>query len=140
MPIKPTTIAAVKSAVYDDVVEGLGASLTPDPTVTTPFSINLMDSELLEPDIVAASDSVVAVPWSFSCVHTGYFLDIPPTFVAFELRGATFVTAVAEDPGKWIYNRFIDYLCALHHIGVQSTVRPALTAADYVNWDQLRAH
>ena len=58
----------------------------------------------------------------------------------FELRGATFVDVRDPDPDCWIYYRFIDYLCALHHIGVQTIARPALTPPEYLAWADARPH
>jgi hypothetical protein len=138
MPIEPEVIDLAKASVHDDVVAGFDGILTPDPDLESAFSINLTGSDLEEVNVVGASDSVVVVPWSFNCVHTGTFLDIPATYIHFELRGATFVHVGPSDPNDWTYHRFVDFLCALHHIGVYTSVRPALTVPEYLQWDEAR--
>jgi hypothetical protein len=131
-----------KAAVREDIVEGLSDYLSPDPDVDPAevFAIDLTDSGLEEADVVATSETLVVIPWAYQCVHTGPFLEIPPTYVRFELRGATFVNVADEDPDRWPHYRFIDYLCALHHIGVQTIVRPALTPPEYLGWAAARPH
>ena len=134
MPIESKTLRDAKDAVRVDIVEGLSGGLSPDPDCAEPFSIDLTDSDLAEADVIATGEALVVVPWAYSCVHTGPFLDIPPTYVRFELRGATFVRVGDEDPERWMYYRFIDYLCALHHIGVQTNGRAALTLPECLDW------
>jgi hypothetical protein len=139
MPIEPAVIETAKAHVQDDVVAGFDGILTPDPGLESTFSINLAGSSLAEVQVVAASEaSVVVVPWVYSCVHTGTFLDIPATYIHFDLRGATFVNVGPSNPNDWMYHRFVDFLCALHHIGVYTSVRPALTVPEYLHWDEQR--
>jgi hypothetical protein len=144
MSISAGVIETVKNRVQSDVVSGLASSFTADdgPDAMNPaFSITLAGSDDLdEADIVAASDAFVAVPWAYACVHTGRFLDIQPTYIRFQLHGTTFVHAAAPDPDNWTYYRYIDYLCALYNIGVSTSVRPALTADEYLAWDAARPH
>jgi hypothetical protein len=144
MPISPGVIETVKNRVQSDVVSGLSSSFTADDradAMNPAFSITLTGPEdLAEGDIVAASESFVAVPWAYACVHTGPFLDVPPTYIRFRLHGTTFVHAAAPDPDDWTYYRFIDFLCALYNIGISTNVRPALTADEYLAWDEARPH
>ncbi len=144
MPISPAIIVVVKNRVQSDVISGLSSSFTADDradAMTPVFSITLAGPEDLEEgDVVAASESFVAVPWADACVHTGPFLEIQPTYVRFQLHGTTFVHAAAPDPDDWIYYRFIDFLCALYNIGVSTNVRPALTGDEYLAWDEARPH
>jgi hypothetical protein len=135
--ITPEVVDLVKTLVEEDIVGALDGLLTPDPEVTAAFCIRLGDgADIEEPaDVVTTSDSLVAVPWSFSCVHTGPFLDIPPTYVHFDLVGATFIHVRPEPSSDWVFRRYIDYLCALHHIGVSTNVRPALSVPEYLGWE-----
>ena len=57
------------------------------------------------------------------------FLEIPPTYVRFELRGATFVNVGDDDAEQWVYNRYVDFLCALHHMGVSTYCPPRVDDA-----------
>jgi hypothetical protein len=138
MPIDAEIIDLAKELVRDDVLGGFDGVLSPDPDNDPVFSIELEESGVDESDAVAASDSIVVVPWVYRCVHTGTFLDIPPTYIHFALRGATFVSIAADDSEEWIYHRFVDFLCALHHIGVSTSARPALNVAEYLEWDAER--
>jgi hypothetical protein len=56
-------------------------------------------------------------------------LDIEETGVNFELRGTTFVD-IREDESYWVYYRYIDFIGALHQLGVPTVARPVLTAPD----------
>src|SRR4051812_9307291 len=100
MPIEPADIAAAKAGVLQDLQEGL-RSLSPVPDPDTAFSINLSNPDLVEADVVAASEVVVVVPWSYQCVHAGVFLGIPPTFIQFELRGTTIVEVAGRQQNTW---------------------------------------
>jgi hypothetical protein len=124
-------IVRAKQRVQSDIEEGLRAMVSTRDDA--PFSIgldpaNLDDSSPLdEDDAIATSDTLVVVPWRYPCTHTGTFLDIPPTFVDFELRGTTFINIRTE---PWTYYRYIDFIGALHQIGVSTNGRPVSTAPD----------
>jgi hypothetical protein len=133
MPIDQQTIDLAKDRVRDDILGGFEGILSADGN--SAFSIDLKDSGLDDTDVVAASESVVVVPWRYRCVHTGTFLEIPPTYVRFELTGTTFVNVGLD---TWVFHRFIDFLCALHHIGVSTSVRPALDGEEYRQWNEDR--
>ena len=145
MPISDTTIDLAKQRVERDIRDGFAERLSPSADADPVFTIELEESVALgypglaEADAVATSESVVVVPWVYHCVHTGPFLEIPPTFVSFDLRGTTFVNVgLGDNPATWILHRFVDFLCALHHIGVYTSVRPALNVQDYLRWDEAR--
>jgi|SRR5882724_942587 hypothetical protein len=144
MPISPGVIETVKNRVESDVVDGLRYSFTVDDSadaMNPAFSIRLNGpDDLEEADVIAASESFVAVPWVYACVHTGPFLDVQPTYIRFQLHGTTFVHAAAPDAADWTFYRYIDFLCALYNLGVSTSVRPALTAAEYLAWDAARPH
>ena len=55
-------------------------------------------------------------------------------FVELELRGLT-VVQVAGDSEGWQYSRFVDFLGALHQMGVTTTTRPMLTSERYEAWN-----
>jgi hypothetical protein len=142
MPISPAVIETVKNRVQSDVIDGLSSSFTVDDSsdaMNPAFSITLAGpDDLAEADVIAASETFVAVPWVFACVHTGPFLDVQPTYIRFQLHGTTFVHAAAPDAGDWIFYRFIDFLGALYDLGISTSVRPALTADEYLAWDAAR--
>ena len=144
MPIDDSElIETVMKNVRRDVISGFDDALSADGDDA--FSIALEPTTLEENLVVATSDAVIVVPWIYRCVHTGVFLDVPPTFVHFELRGATVVNLRLFDDGikpnedgerPYLYHRFVDFLCALHHIGVSTSVRPALEPKDFLNWQE----
>lgn len=98
------------------------------------FRRELHGSDLDENEVFATAKELVAVPWVYRCRHIGDFLGVPPTFIEIELRGATFVRVVSPDPKEWDYFRYIDYVGALHQLGVTTTSRPALTVDEFENW------
>ena len=95
MPISAATINLAKQRVESDIRNGFAERLSPSPVADPVFTIELEESPdpelgyagLAEADAVATSESVVVVPWVYRCVHTGTFMEIPPTFVPFDLRG-----------------------------------------------------
>jgi hypothetical protein len=91
------------------------------------FAIGLHDSDLQDHLSLATSESLVVVPWVYPCTHEGVFLNIPATFVDLELRGTTFVDIRQQD---WTYYRYIDYIGALHQIGVSTDARPVVPNDD----------
>jgi hypothetical protein len=138
MTLENDIINQAVANVRQDVVSGFARALTP---IDDDFRVELGGGHGLDSvdAVVAANDAVVAVPWTFPCVHTGEFLGIAPTYISFELRGTTFVDARGA-ADNWEYHRFVDYLGALHAIGVSTISRPVLTPDEYENWEtQMRA-
>jgi hypothetical protein len=90
------------------------------------FAVGLHGSELDDASAFATSDNLVVVPWRYPCTHTGTFLDIPATGMKFELRGTTFVDIREDDERKWNYYRYIDFIGALHQLGVPTVARQVL--------------
>jgi len=141
MPIDAATIALAIARVEQDVVNGFDGALTP--AGSGAFELDLDESGLTSTEVVATSEVVIVMPWVFRCVHTGPFIGVQATFVHFDLRGTTFVHVGSgeTDPDDWRYHRYIDFLCALHHMGISTGVRPALTAPEFMEWKaQTGAH
>ncbi len=132
MPIDDDIVTRAVDSVRQDVVEGFAAALSPR---DHGFQIDLDGSPAV--GAVTTSESMVTVPWAYACVHTGPFLGVPPTYVDVELRGAT-VVRVEGVQAEWSYHRYIDFLGALHQLGVSTSVRPVLTPDQYANWDAHR--
>jgi hypothetical protein len=133
MPIDLLVLGAVLEAVGEDVTRGYEAALSPRGGGDA-FAIGLEDSGLEPMQSFAQSDELVAVPWRYSCTHTGDFLSIPATFVSLELEGVTFVHVRSGERDDWDFHRYVDYLGALQQIGVSMSVRPALEEEEYDNW------
>jgi hypothetical protein len=119
---------AAKKLVRSDIVGGLEGALSS--RADAPFAFGLHDCPLDDETTFATSEQLVVVPWRYPCTHTGTFLDIPATGVDFELRGATFVDVRAEHEGDWTYYRYIDFIGALHQLGVPTVARPIVTTPD----------
>jgi SnoaL-like polyketide cyclase len=133
MPITPSTIAEVLKEVRDDVIQGYADALEPRGG-SEGFAMGLEGSGLAAEESFATSDDLVAVPWTYACTQTGPFLDIQATQVDLVLRGVTFVQVITDNPANWWYYRYVDYLGALHQLGVSTSVRPALSPDEYQNW------
>ena len=137
MPIDPGVVEKVLERFSNDITESFADALSPasDPAVTIGLN-EIVPSEpvLTQAELVAVSDALVAIPWSYNCIHTGVFVGIPATYITFELRGTTFVDPRDSNPHRWTYYRYVDFIGALHQIGVQTSVRPALTDEQYLNW------
>jgi hypothetical protein len=118
--------------VGHDVVDSFKDILTPQKGKA--FAVELHDSDLNETEPYARSDVLVAVPWVFHCTHTGPLLGIPATWVDLDLRGTTFVD-IRDVAGNWRYFRYIDFIGALHQIGVSTDTRPALTESEFTNYE-----
>src|SRR3954466_2784720 len=136
MPIDPERVKGAVAFVERDVREGFGPFLTA--AENNAFTIELTDSSIDSNDTTMTSDSLVAVPWVYRCAHTGPFLDVPATYVDLELRGVSFVDVRGQNADDWTYHRYIDYIGALHQLGVQTTNRPALDPEQYENWNERR--
>jgi hypothetical protein len=93
-----------------------------------PFFFGLHECDLDAQQAIATADVLVAVPWKYPCTHVGTFMNIPATGVDFVLHGTTFVD-VRGSEDSWIYYRYIDYIGALHQLGVSTEVRPVVAAA-----------
>jgi hypothetical protein len=119
---------AAKKLVRSDIVGGLGEMLSSRDDA--PFAFGLHESELDDETTFATSEQLVAVPWRYPCTHTGTFLDIPATGIDFELRGTTFVDVRDELESRWTYYRYIDFIGALHQLGVPTVARPVVTTPD----------
>jgi hypothetical protein len=122
-------VAYVLTKIEDDIRSGFKGVLEP-----IGFNRDLEGADLDEDALVATSEQLVVVPWKYRCAHVGEFLGIPPTYVELELRGTTFVRALSRSESEWDFYRYIDYIGALHQIGVSTGSRPALTAEEYAVW------
>jgi hypothetical protein len=99
------------------------------PQSDTSFAFGLHDSDLEDDLAFATSDQLVVVPWRFPCTQVGTFLDVPATNVDLELRGTTFVDIRKAEP-DWTYYRYIDFIGALHQMGISTNGRPVVADED----------
>jgi SnoaL-like polyketide cyclase len=137
MPLDPGVVAKVLERFKDDVQAVFAEGLSPasdDPITIGLVKAEPTGNEPTEQQAVAVSDAVVAVPWTYDCTHTGIFLGIPPTFIRLQLSGTTFIDPREQNVHNWTYYRYVDFIGALHQLGVQTSVRPALTSEQYLNW------
>ena len=91
--------------------------------------MGLHECDLDEDQALATADVLVAVPWKYPCTHVGTFMNIEATGLDFDLHGTTFVD-VRGPSDSWTYYRYIDFIGALHQLGVSTDVRPVLTTTD----------
>jgi hypothetical protein len=134
MPQDQTVIDRAIQLVQDDIVDGFKGVLN-EIDDDEFFVIELGDSHLGVAELVAPSDAaVVPVPWRFRCKHEARFLGVPATFVTLDLRGTTFVFPTGDDDSQWLLYRYVDYLGALHQMGVSTGPRAALTPDQYEVW------
>src|SRR5262245_20475376 len=117
-----------KERVQVDVEDGFKGMLIA--RAGEPFTFGLHDSPLDDATTFGTSDELVVLPWRFPCTHVGTFLDIPPTELDLELRGTTFVDIREDDLTAWRYYRYIDYIGALHQLGVPTVARRVLAIPD----------
>jgi hypothetical protein len=122
-------VAKVVNSIEADIRSGFAGALE-----SIGFVRDLDGADLVEDDLVATAEQLVVVPWIYRCAHVGEFLGIPPTYIELELRGTTFVRVEGDSEKEWEFYRYIDYLGALHQIGVSTASRPALTADEYAVW------
>jgi hypothetical protein len=121
-------IEQAKERVQYDVEEGFREVLSS--RTDARFIFGLHDSDLDDETTFATSDQLVVLPWRYPCTHTGNFLDIAPTEIDFELRGTTFVDIRDDAVSTWTYYRYVDFLGALHQLGVPTVARPVVTTPD----------
>ncbi len=134
MVIEKDLVEQALASVEADLAAGFGEVLG-----EMHFGRDLHGSTLEQNELFATSDQLVVVPWVLRGTHVGEFLGVPPTYVELELRGTTFVqVAGSGDEADWTYHRYVDYLGALHQMGVTTTSRPALTAEEYAAWSTRR--
>jgi hypothetical protein len=130
MALEPEIVDSILGTIGPDIQQGFGGSFE-----FVSFGRDLHGSDLAEEHAVATGDFLVAAPWVYRAQHVGLFLGVPATFMEIELRGTTFVRTSEDDPSDqsaWAYYRYIDYLGALHQLGVTTTTRPALMADEWV--------
>jgi hypothetical protein len=137
MPLDDQTVAIALENIEDEVRSGF-PGLAPNTDQGRPvFQAELHDADDLDDDeIVARTERGVAVPWVYRCTHVDDFLGVPATWVNLELRGATFVRVTDDDPLQWEYYRYIDYIGALHQMGVSVISRPALTPRQFAEYQK----
>jgi hypothetical protein len=117
-----------KEQVQFDVEESFKGIL--ESRIDAPFAFGLHESDLNDATAFATSEELVVVPWRYPCTHTGTFLDIPATELDLVLRGTTFVDIRDDAVDAWTYYRYVDYLGALHQLGVPTVARPVVTTPD----------
>jgi hypothetical protein len=114
-------IDAARDRVRKDIEEGFKEVLSSRHDAQ--FSFGLHGSDLDDDSAIATSDDLVVLAWRYPCTHTGPFMNIDATGVDLELRGTTFVDLRSSE---WTYHRYIDFVGALHQIGVSYAVRPVV--------------
>jgi hypothetical protein len=122
--------------IENDIVNGFEGSLTA--RRDAPFAIGLSGAEVDEELTVLTSDEFVVAPWIYPCTHTGMFLGVPATYIDLDLRGTTFVD-IRRARNRWKFFRYIDYVGALHQLGVSTSGRPSLSESQYDNWNTRNA-
>jgi SnoaL-like polyketide cyclase len=133
MELDDKVIAQALRSVEHDLVAGFEGVLE-----AREFTRDLHGADLEHGRLFATSADLVVVPWVWRAVHVGEFLGVPPTYVELELRGTTFVhVSASKDETDWAYYRYVDYLGALHQLGV-TVSRPALTSDEYAAWTSRR--
>jgi hypothetical protein len=136
MPLGDDTVERALQNVRDDVQTAFQGVLTMRENDGIAFELHGADIDSNE--VIGTSNVVVAIPWVFRCTHTGPFLGVPATMVDLELRGVTFVDAHDTEPDRWDYYRYIDFIGALHQLGVSTVGRPALSPNEYEQWASAR--
>jgi hypothetical protein len=129
MPLAEDIVAAAATNVQTDVEAGFSQIFRPGPHGG--FAIELNGKKLEPQELVVSSNSVVGVPWVFTGEHVYDFLGVCPTGIVVALRGGTFVDVSSGGQDTWTYSRFIDYLGALHQLGVTAVSRPAFEPKDF---------
>ncbi|MDQ1508515.1 MAG: SnoaL-like polyketide cyclase [Actinomycetota bacterium] len=128
MPRGDDYVDQAKALVRSDVEDGFKEMLSS--RADAPFAFGLHESDLDDASTFATSEQLVVLPWRYPCTHSGTFLDIPATGVELELRGTTFVDIREDADSYWIYYRYIDFIGALHQIGVPTVARPVASTPD----------
>ena len=136
----------LREAISVDVKGCFASSLTSRIDEGAPLTFGLLEwhdeTEELNSELVSfpRSEQLAAIPWTYSCTHTGDFLGVPPTYLDIELRGATFVDVRNGDGQEgrrgWTFYRYVDYLGALQQIGVTTATRPVANPERYADWRQ----
>jgi hypothetical protein len=132
MPVDDNRVRLAQQHVRDDLESGFKESFSARDDDSVAFELH--DADIDDPQVVVRSDDVVAFPWRYSCRHTGPFLGVPATQLDVELRGVTFVDVRDTDADAWTFYRYVDFLGALHQLGVSAIGRPALAPAEYEAW------
>jgi hypothetical protein len=130
MPLSEEILATAATNVGDDVTSFFSRYLRPAGPHGG-FAIELNGVEIDPRELVVSSNSVVGIPWAFRGIHINDFLGVCKSGILVELLGATFVDMSSGKEPDWTYSRYIDYLGALHQLGVTAVSRPAFTPGDF---------
>ena len=130
MPLSDEILTTAATNVEEDVTTFFSAYLEPAGPKGG-FAIELNGVEISPRELVVSSNSVVGVPWAFRGIHIADFLGVCKSGILVELLGATFVNASSQKEDDWTYSRYIDYLGALHQLGVSAVSRPAFMPGDF---------
>jgi predicted ester cyclase len=111
--------------VMDDVVAGLAGTFSPrEEDDIEPFRV----AERFKEADVISNASVVAVPWSFSCRHTGDFHGLFRTGRDLQIEGMTLVDSRGGAP---MLHRYVDWLGVIAQLGLEVSGRIPVTEAEY---------
>jgi hypothetical protein len=132
MPLADEILDLAATNVGTDISSYFGKYFEP---VLNPFTVELPGVDVAPRELLVSSNALVAVPWAYKGTHVDTFLGVAATGILITLRGATFVDTSAgsdkEHADSWTYSRYIDYLGALHQLGVTATSRPAFMPDDF---------
>jgi hypothetical protein len=135
MPLDNPTITDALLAIEQDLRRGFDGVLAPrEPAFER--SLNGVEDMPAE-KLVATAEQLVVVPWLYRCTHVGNFLGVPPTYFDLDLRGTTFID-VRGVSDLWTCYRYIDFIGALHQMGISTTSRPAFTPDQLKVWRSRR--
>lgn len=102
-----------------DIEEGLGESFEPAGDGWRVIDAFVRDGEM-------TNGRCTAVPWEYSCRHSGYFLGLQPTGDTFVIDGVTIVVRDVDGDSPEIFHRYIDWATVMANLGMGATWRPTL--------------
>ena len=113
--------------VMKDVVEGLRASFSPrDADESESFRVSHHFDD--DDGDAIGNDRVLAVPWSYNCVHTGDFQCLFPTGREIQIDG---VTLADYREGDLMLHRYVDWGGVIVQLGLEVSGRIAVTEDEY---------
>jgi hypothetical protein len=114
------------ATVTTDVVDGLKETFTQrDDDTSESFRVNVRFEE--EVDVIG-TDRIVAVPWTYSCRHTGDFHGLFRTGRELTIEG---VTLVDYRSGELLLHRFVDWAGVIAQLGLEVSGRIPVTEDEY---------
>lgn len=115
--------------VQRDIVAGLGEVFTAvkaddgDDVDAVRVADRFRDEEVITNELVAA------VPWVYSCRHTGDFNGLFRTGRSLEIKGVTFVD---RRDGQVMLHRYVDWEGVIQELGLSVSWRVPVTEEEYL--------